>query len=69
MVEVVEKVLKKKPDSIRKYVRGEKIVLIVCYLAGMVYIILSFLSLVLNFFDPFYNFYKLVIKTTGFECM
>jgi len=36
---VVKKVLKRNPDSIRKNVRGEKKVQILCYLVGMVYII------------------------------
>jgi len=43
VVEVVEKDLKRNPNSIRKYVRREKKVLALYYLAGMVYIILSFL--------------------------
>ena len=47
-MQVVEKALKRNPDSIRKCVRGEKKVLILCYLVGMVYIILSFLSFVFD---------------------
>lgn len=36
VTKITEKVLKKNPESVRKYARGEKKVLTLCYLAGMV---------------------------------
>ena len=44
MTKITEKVLKKNPESVRKYARGEKKVLTLCYLAGMVNMPLSFMS-------------------------
>ena len=41
---ITENVLKKNLDSIRKYARGEKKVLTLCYLAGMVKMVLSFIT-------------------------
>jgi len=43
-MKIIVKVLKKNPNSVRKYARGEKKVLTLCYLAGMVTMALSFMS-------------------------
>ena len=43
-MKIIGKVLKKNLDSIRKYDRGEKNVLTLYYLAGMVNMFLSFMS-------------------------
>ena len=43
-MKITENVLKKNPDSVRKYARGEKKVLTLCYLADMVNMVLSFMS-------------------------